>query len=209
MRLFMRNRLTSLLGLFLAAGSLASCRESSKLPAPAIESVPLVIPEVNTQKNYFDFVRSRASVNSAASTGIVRPVFEFVVNPSQGYTELNTVEVYKSYRRGTVLGPRVKVTDLTSFPATVSINSQDVITDLYLASPTADNPTPAPLKAPAASPAQNNRVLTGDAIVFTFEYVLKDGRRIVLTPLSTTTGSVGAPTGTQINTPYAAVALFR
>ena len=71
------------------------------------------------------------------------------------------------------------------------------------------NPTPSPVRAPIANSAQNNRVLTGDAIVFTFEYVLKDDRRIVLTPLSTTAGSVGAPTGAQINAPLAAIALFR
>ena len=201
----MKNYLASLL-LLSATVVLPSCRETSKLPEPANESIPLIIPEINSQKSYFDYANSRVSVNTATTTNTVRPVFEFVVNPSQGYGELQTVEVFKSFRRGATLGPRVKVQDLTSFPATVTINSQDALTGLL---PTSAVGGVAPTPLLAATPAAINRILPNDAVVFTFEYVMKDGRRIVLTPLSTTAGSVGAPTGSSINAPLAAVAAFK
>ena len=198
----MKKYLTRLALLVSAVATLPACRETSRLPEPAYENVPLIIPEVNPKLDYFDRAAARASVAS----GTTRPVFEFVVNPSQGYAELQTVEVYKSFRRANILGPRVKFKELNSFPATVTINSQEAITDLVPSTPTTSNPNPTPPRA--ATPTATNTLVNGDAIVFTFEYILKDGRRIILTPLSTTTGSIGAPTGTFINTPYAAVAPF-
>ena len=207
----MKNFFASCLLLLATAGALSSCRDTSKLPEPANESIPLIIPAVNPQKSFFSFTESRASVNTAVTSNYVRPVFEFVVNPSSGYAELQTVEVYKSYRRGTTFGPRVKVTDLTSFPATISINSQDAITGLYLNSPTVATPAPLPIKA--LTDAAINRIAnSGDAVVFTFEYVMKDGRRIILTPLNTTkdSGSEGAVIASSlVNAPLAAVAEFR
>ncbi|MBF9142125.1 hypothetical protein [Hymenobacter properus] len=213
MNIPMNKYFTRFFLLLVAVGSLASCRESSKIPAPAIESVPLIIPVINPQKSYFDYTTSRPSTNTIKASGASRPVFEFVVNPSEGYAEIQTVEVYKSIRRGTILGPRVKFRELTSFPATITIDSQEALRDLYYTSPIAPtpaNPNPtAPVAALAPNDATINRILNGDAVVFTFEYVMKDGRRIILTPLSTSSGSVGAPTGTQVNAPYAAIAEFR
>ncbi|UOQ99205.1 hypothetical protein MUN81_06840 [Hymenobacter sp. 5317J-9] len=203
----MKKYFTQLLLLVMAVSALPACREASRIPEPATESIPLVIPEINPQKSYFDYPSARNSVTTQTTTGTPRPVFEFVVNPSKGYSELQTVEVYKSFRRNNILGPRVKVMDLTSFPATVTIDSQEAIKDLFPNSPTTANPAPTPVLA--TSPGARNNMLNGEAVVFTFEYVMKDGRRIILTPLSTTTGSVGAPTGTLINAPYAAVAEFR
>ena len=193
------------------AGTASSCREQSRIPAPTTDSVPLILPEVNASKSFFSFRRSQLSeqirIDSFAlrPAYYTRPVFEFVVNPSQGYAELQTVEVYKSLRRGTALGPRVKVADLTSFPATVSLSSQESLQGLY---PSSVPGTLAVLANPAFL-TLNNRIVRNDAIVFTFEYVLKDGRKIILTPLSSAEGSVGAPTGTMINAPYAAIAVFR
>ncbi|MDO7852782.1 hypothetical protein [Hymenobacter convexus] len=204
MKITMNSYLTRFFLLLTVAGSLVACREDSKLPAPTTESIPLIIPEINPQKSFFDSRFSRPSNKMVADSGWTRPVFEFVVNPSQGYSEIQTVEVYKSIRRKDVLGPRVKAFDLTTFPATVSINSQNASRDLFFANPM--NNTTAVLGPNDTSP---NRTLNGDAIVFTFEYVMKDGRRITLTPLSTSTSSAGAPTGTFINPPYAAIAEFR
>ena len=108
-------------------------------------------------------------------------------------------------------GPRVKVTDLTSFPATVTLTSQEALTDLYLT----NNPplitvpaTPPPIPVKAITPAGGNRIARGNAVVFTFELIVNGGRRVVLTPL-TTTGVIGAVTGTQTAAPYAAIATFR
>ncbi|WP_046244492.1 hypothetical protein [Hymenobacter terrenus] len=209
----MKNYFTSFLLLLPIMVTLSSCRETSKLPEPANVSVPLIIPEINPQKSFFDYTNSRSSENAVAAAGIARPVFEFVVNPSRGYAEIQTVEVYKSFRRGTNLGPRVKVMNLGEFPATISINSQDALTGLFLSSPISGQPAPIAVKA--ATPSNPNRLIpppvnNKDAIVFTFEYVMKDGRRVILTPLSTIEGFVGAPiANTFINPPYAAIAEFR
>lgn len=206
----MKKLLLSLLSLALLAGT-SGCREQSRIPEPAVDSVPLILPEINPQKSYFDVTASRMSINVAVASNTMRPVFEFVVNPSKGQAEIQTVELYKSYLRGSRLGPRVKVRDLTSFPVTITMDSQEAITDLYPSSPIAGQSAPLPIKALTASLI--NRIelptIAQSAIVFTFEYVMKDGRRIILTPLSTTEGTVGAPTGTQVNAPYAAIALFK
>ncbi|GAB3872785.1 hypothetical protein GCM10028824_23580 [Hymenobacter segetis] len=206
----MKKLLFSLLPLALLAGT-SSCRDQARIPEPVVDSVPLILPEINPKKSYFDVTASRLSINSATASNIARPVFEFVVNPSKGQAEIQTVELYKSYLRGSRLGPRVKVRDLTSFPVTITMDSQEAIADLYPSSPITGQTAPLPIKATTASAI--NRIelptIAQSAIVFTFEYVMKDGRRIVLTPLSTTEGTVGAPTGTMVNAPYAAVALFK
>ena len=206
----MKNYFASFLLLLSAAVGLSSCRESSKLPEPKNESVPLIIPEINPSKSYFPFRRSQLSERiridslSTRPEYYTRPEFEFVVNPSQGYAELQTVEVYKSFSRGGVYGPRVKVVDLTSFPATVTINSQDALRGLY--------PTAAagalPVLANPATPTANNRItrIPGDAIVFTFEYILKDGRRIILTPVSAENTLLPSSLN---NAPLAAIAAFK
>ncbi|MGY3088847.1 hypothetical protein ACVWYF_001887 [Hymenobacter sp. UYAg731] len=207
----MKKLLFSLLCLASLAGTTSGCREQSRIPEPATDSVPLILPEINPNKSFFPFRRAQLSEQIRMDSFTLkpayytRPVFEFVVNPSQGYAELQTVEVYKSFRRGTTLGPRVKVADLTSFPATISLSSQEILQGLY---PTSIAGT-LPLLANPTVLTLNNRIAKNDAIVFTFEYVLKDGRKIILTPLSTVDGSVGAPTGTLINAPYAAVAVFK
>ena len=96
----------------------------------------------------------------------------------------------------------------------VSLNSQEALTDLFLTSPTPTNPSPIPVKALPQNPTSRNRIslnlVNPEAVVFTFEYVLKDGRRIVLTPVSTAEGSVGVMLGTtQVFAPYAAIAVFK
>jgi hypothetical protein len=193
--------------LLTATSSLVACRETSKIPAPATEDIPLIIPEINSQKGFYNIITAKPSTNQLTAQSLTRPVFEFVVNPSKGGGDIQTVEVYKSYRRDLKLGPRVKVTDLTSFPATVSLDSQEALRGLYATSPVTGGAPPQPVLGETASTI--NRVFNGEAVVFTFEYVMKDGRRIILTPLSTLSGSVGAPLGTFVSAPYAAVAEIR
>lgn len=193
-----------------AAGALSGCREQARIPEPATEDMPLILPDINPAKNVFTFTPSRAS----ESTNPTRPVFEFTVNPTQvDGVKLEVVEVYKTFARGgTTFGPRVKVKDLTSFPATVSINSQDALTDLYLTNnppPVTVPATPPPIPIKATTPTGNNRILSGDAVVFTFEYVVNGGRRIVLTPLTTVAGVTGVISGNRTAAPFAAIATFK
>ena len=205
----MKNYISSFLLLLSTTIALSSCRETSKLPEPKNESIPLIIPEINASKSFFPFRRSQLSERiridslSLKPAYYTRPEFEFVVNPSQGYAELQTVEVYKSFRRGSTFGPRIKIADLTSFPATITINSQNAMQDLLPSSAAGT----LPVLANPATPTANNRInRTGDAVVFTFEYVMKDDRRIVLTPVSADNTLLPS---SLINVPLAAIAVFK
>jgi hypothetical protein len=222
----MKNHLTTFMLLASATISLSSCREESKLPEPKYESIPIVIPEINPQKSYFNVTAARYSDIQLASNNATRPVFEFVVNPSKGYAEIQTVEIYKSFSRDGVFGPRVKYIDVTSFPATVSIDSQQALEGLYpsaqtyvvtggvITSTPTDNTLVRPVKGRTS--AEGNRInlptVTKDAVVFTFEYVMKDGRRITLTQLNTTTNTTATGSllpNSFVSSPLAAVAYFK
>ena len=97
----MKKLIFSLFLLVPLVGSLSSCREQSKIPEPQVDSVPLILPEINPAKSFFSFLPSQASVASNPT----RPVFEFTVNPSQvAGVQLETVEVYKSFVRDGVFG---------------------------------------------------------------------------------------------------------
>jgi hypothetical protein len=219
----MKNHFANLALSLMATLSLASCRESSKLPEPKYENVPIVIPEINPEKSFFDWNIARLSVNNAV--GMTRPVFEFTVNPSQGYSELQTVEVYKSFRRGSTYGPRVKVTDVTTFPTTITLDSQQALDGLFPSSqvyttvngvPTTTPVLPRVLPVKGVDDASINRIdnpsVNKNAVIFTFEYIMKDGRRIIMTPLNTSVNT--SATGSILpnafnNRPLAAVAEFR
>ncbi|TGE19249.1 hypothetical protein [Hymenobacter elongatus] len=184
--------------LFVAAsGTLSSCKDDSKLPAPAAESVPAIFAVPTAGKDFYNYDAARA----ATSTNPTRPIFEFVLNPTERDLKLETIEVYKSYRRGAVIGPRVKVGDYSSFPATVSVSSRDALQGLSRLSGKDLVPV-----IPGGGPdVTNNLIVQGDAIVFTFDYIVQGGRRITITQLN----AFNAPTGTYSLPPYVAVAVFR
>ncbi|UOQ52859.1 hypothetical protein [Hymenobacter cellulosivorans] len=194
----MKKIIFGLLLLVAFGGTLSSCKEDSAIPAPAVESVPLVLPQITTGKDFFNILAARAATN----TNPTRPIFEFTLAPNQQRDlKLQTIEVYKSFRRGDLLGPRVKVGDYSSFPATVSLTSTEALKDLQRYTGTSLVSV-----IPPGGPDVTNILLSpNDAIVFTFEYIVEGGRRIVLTPVN----SMNIPSGTQILAPYAAVAVFR
>lgn len=219
----MKNIFFGLSLLIVGTGALAGCRETSKLPEPAFESMPLIIPEYSSdiKKTYYDFRRARASFDYLADS-LTRPVFEFTINPTNRDIKIRTVEVYKSFGstvgtpapppgikspaplgRNFSFGPRVKVGEYSSFPATVTVRSDVAIADLpyYPAGLGGISQ----LVAPINNSLFANAIAPGTAVVFTFEYVLEDNRRIILTPLD----SRGSVTGTFAAAPYAAVALFK
>ena len=65
----------------------------------------------------------------------------------------------------------------------------------------------------ATTTTGRNVILAGDAVVFTFEYVLQDGSRVTLTPLTEVTLTDGTKvkviSGNQIVAPYALFARFQ
>lgn len=192
----------------------SSCEDKDKIPAPEVQSVPLVFPQIDATKNYFQYTRTRQSVDQITAAGGTRPVFEFTLNlGEQRDINIKTIQVYKSFRRGTgAIGPRVLVGDYSTFPAIVSINSQDALTGLMRVGVDAnDRAVLVPVKAATNSTA--NPISPNDAIIFTFEYIAEDGRHIILTPLTKTTLADGSTfqsiSGTQINAPYAAIAVIK
>lgn len=213
-----------IIGLFVALtmGSLSSCKESSKDPAPAFTSVPLIFPKLSTDvsKSYFDTQRARASNNELATLpNPTRPTLEFTLElPDQRDVKIQSVEVYKSFKRGNFIGPRAFSGSYSSFPATVSLTSEQALAGLQQLFFGTALPTLSPLASQTPATVRNP-ILSGDIIIFTFEYVLEDGSRIILTPLSDVrlnnpTNLVPAPTakvisGNQINAPYALYAKFQ
>lgn len=212
-------------------GGLASCREASRLPAPKLAgNVPLIIPvaSADTAKQYLNYDRTRASNAQLANfPPATRPVFEFSFNIDNSRSKrVQVVEVYKSFKRGgsagAIFGPRVLLGSYSSFPVTISLDSQALLEGLQrIIIPSSGNTYLLALKA--ANPnASNLQVQRNDAIVFTFEYILEDGSRVVLTPLNYV--KVGAsPSGvvppvtnvpvlattTQVNAPYSIEAIVR
>lgn len=208
-----------LFGLLLvsALGSLASCKDSSKIPAPEVTSVPLIFATASTdaEKAYFNFPRAAASINNLPrQANPTRPVFEFSFGiQNQRDVKIRAVEVYKSFRRGNNIGPRVLVGSYTSFPTTISLNSQDALTGLQRLFFVSGQALPTLRNLLGATASNANEIFASDIIIFTFEYVLEDGSRVILTPLSEVKLAAGATTqvisGNQINPPYALYAKFQ
>ncbi|RSK47676.1 hypothetical protein [Hymenobacter rigui] len=173
-----------LLGLLTVSG----CRNDDKDPYPELESLPVIFPSVTATKSFYDYNQVRSSAN---------PVFEFTIDPgNQRDIQLASIEVYKTFRRGTSVEPRILYKTVSSFPATLTIPFSDVLQNLTRTVTTNGQTTQVPF--------QPNFFVQRDEIVFTFEYVLTDGRRIVLTPLDG-----GKIQGALANAPYAAVAVIR
>ncbi len=191
-------------------------------------------------KNHYDFARTRASNNALANlTNPTRPVFEFTFNiDNTRDKKVKAVEVYKSLLTGASFsgyvasggsfGARVLVGTYTSYPVTISLNSQDALTDLKriigqtgTVAPALPLPYLFTVKAPSNTQANLISIKQGsDAVVFTFEYILDDDSRVILTPVTKTSvvdninGTVARTvdvlaTTTQVNFPYAAVAVIR
>ena len=207
-----------IIGLLLVSsmGTFSSCKESSKIPAPEVTSVPLIFPKASAdvEKSYFNTTRAAASINNLTRLpDPTRPVFEFSFDvQDQRDVRIKAVEVYKSFQRGINIGPRVLQGSYNTFPVKVSINSQDALTGLQRLFFATGEVLPSLRNLLGATASNPNEVLNGDLIVFTFEYVLEDGSRVILTPLSDVKLAGGATakviSGTQINPPYALYAKF-
>lgn len=194
----MKKFILGLVLLSTAAGSFTSCKRDENIPAPEADTVPLAFPQVSTDpaRQFYNLATARASVASNPT----RPVFEFTLTPSgSGNSQLASILVYKSFRRGGAFGPRVLAGEYTDFPATVSINSQEALTGIARAG---GNPVI------AASTTQTNQLLSQDAIVFTFDYKVADGTVFTTTPVDAT-GTISPAATTLANPPYSIIAVFR
>ena len=208
----MKNSFFGLLLVVAGSAALSACENEDTFPAPLKEDLPLIFPERTPGKDTINLENARYSQNalrdSAAANpqgGFVRPVIEFTINPTQRDIKLRTVEVYKSYAVGNGSGaytptPRVKVREYNTFPAVYTENSDELFTGLTFRNDVGAL-LPVIFLQPDGTENPNStrvNITNNSAVVFTFEYILEDGRRIVLTPLT----SGGAITGTFISPPY-------
>lgn len=193
------KRIFFLLATLISTSSLlSSCKDDGKNPMPEVEYAPVIFPRFTQGLATYDLDSLR--VAAPYKPGHVVPVIEFTFDPGdQRDVKLQAVEVYKTFRRTNAgaadNSPRVFVASYSSFPATVRLNSDDAIADVKRLI----NGIPTTLTKNQIIPRGSQ---PPDAFVFTFEYVLEGGRRIVLTPLN----AAGVATGAQINAPFAAVA---
>ena len=204
----MKRIFLGLLMLASATGTFSSCKDSAKIPAPAEEDMPLILPHFamgDKTTSYLDYFRARYSAQQLIDSGATRPSISFIIDPSMA-DKIRTVEVYKSFgtfntsslRNGfpnsySNIYPRVKAAEFSTFPAMYKANSEEIAEGLTRAG--------APVK-PVSGVYQ---AFTPNAvIIFTFEYILKDGRRIILTPLDRR----GAISGTFSYPPYALATSF-
>lgn len=194
----MKKFILGLLLLTSSVGSFTSCKRDENVPAPAADTVPLAFPQVSSDptRQFYNITTARATVASNTA----RPIFEFTLTPSgSGNSQLASILVYKSFRRGGAFGPRVLAGEYSDFPATVSINSQEALTGIARAG---GNPVL------AASPTQTNQLLAQDAIVFTFDYKVTDGTVFTTTPVDAT-GTISPAATNLANPPYSIIAVFR
>jgi hypothetical protein len=218
----MKNFLTGLALMLAVAGSLTACKDKALDPAPEFDEVPLILPRPtsDTAKVYLNFRFSRISDNALAAAGRTRPIFEFDFGMENNRNlKVKTVELYKSFRTGTTtltFGPRVLVGSYSvdQLPVHFSQNSRQIIEGLQRVSGTNLLPL---VPTPVTAGSNFINITTDAAVVFTFEYLVDNGdgttRRIILTPLKdvklTNTQTIQVISGTQTNTPYSAVAIFR
>lgn len=214
----MRTVIPALTGLVAAALSCTSCQDADRIPLPATTSVALVQATVDADAATFSLARAKASVKALPLLADpTRPIFRFTLDLVQREAHVTKVLVYKTYRRGTnssaySYGPRVLAREVTSFPTTLTFDSQEAITDLTRFSGTALTPIR------ATDDNRPNGIFAGESIIFTYEYEVENNgqrQRVVLTPTSTiAVTSPGAQTvevitGSLLNPPYAVVALFQ
>jgi hypothetical protein len=173
------KKLLYVLFLVTSFGALTSCeQDDDEKNQPATEDVPLILPKINQENNAF-------VLGDPSST------YAFRVELDRRGVDVASVEVYKTYAGATVFTPRVLHTTLTTFPSEVSVTLADAVQGFTVPDP--ENPE-------AEAPLDVSLVEEGDIIIFTFEVVRTDGRRIVYTPLDAS----GSITGTQIFEPFAA-----
>jgi|GEM_PF-1647609 len=228
----MKNLLRA--GWLLAAASLAlpACQDAQRLPTPT-RIVPLIRATVAADADTFDLVRARYPVSMSSQQPMLnRPVCRFTLNrnySSDGII-IRKVLVYKMLRRGAdsatyTFSTRALAREVTSLPATLTIDSQEALTGIYrLGAPTtgtnADSLGQASTAIPLVPPLSTsfNRIFLNDAIVFTFEYEVEingQTQHVVLDP--THKVSVEYPTpqelevldGPPVSAPYSVTVPFR
>ncbi|WP_139919985.1 hypothetical protein [Hymenobacter sp. DG01] len=184
-----------LYALLLAASALSvsACRDEDNLPFPKTEEFPLVFTNLTTQNTF--------KLADVQGTGNPTTTFNIEVKGGDA-SKIEAIEVYRSFRgynkpaagvtRAIGTGPRVLLRTVAPSSGSIEVSINDLITGLTRASGATQ--TGARVALTRASLEAN------EGFLFTYELVLKDGRRIVYTPLSG-----GIVSGIQASAPYAGI----
>lgn len=185
--------------------AMTSCKDNEKDPRPASESVPNITSLTATS------TISQADARNAA----INPTVSFTVNVTgPSIDRVEAIEVYKSFR-GIVANtqgqnvlstlPRVLVRTIPPVQTTIDITLNDLVANMQRRGTAAGASITAPLSpltrasltaGATGTPLANLR----ESFIFTYEILMKDGRRIILTPTSG-----GVVSGAQTSAPFAAI----
>lgn len=177
------------------AVAVTSCKDNDKDPRPATESMPNVT-STNATPTF-----SQADARNAA----INPTITFTVNVTgPSIDQVEAVEVYKTFRnivrnaqgQSTIQTlPRVLVRSIAPAQTTIEIPFNDLVANLQRRGAASGAAFNAPL-----TPLTRASLTAQESFLFTYELILKDGRRIVLTPTSG-----GVVSGSQTIAPFAAI----
>lgn len=206
--------------LLASSAVLTACYNRDRDPMPEYSSVGLVKATIDPATDTISYIPARA----APSTNPTRPNVTFTIDLySQRDVKITKLYIYRTLRRGTTTftySPRFLLDSITTFPTTVTYNSQQLLTGMVRLDATTNPVTAIPYVQ--SLPTSPNRIFQTDSFIFTYEYVLENGKRIVLTPTTNTkvttaatpttpatTQTYGTITGSQILAPYALVVPIR
>lgn len=181
------------LALLLAAVTLSfsACRDEDNLPYPQTEEFPVIFTTITAGQSSFRV----AEVN--AGTGNPTATFDIEVKGGES-NQIDAIEVYRTFRGFNVpttgnaalgLGPRALLRTVAPNSGSIDVSINDAINGLTRAT--------GATQGGARTPITRTSLRTGEGFLFTYELVLRDGRRIVYTPLQR-----GVVTGAQANAPY-------
>lgn len=187
-----------------------SCYDRDRDPMPEYTSIGLVKATLDPATDTIDFTTARA----APATNPTRPIVRFTLDLySQRDIKITKVYIYRTIRRGTTTfsySPRFLLDSVTTFPTTLEYNTQQLLTGVSRLDLTTKPITVIPAINPV--PTFPNRIFNNESFLFTYEYILENGKRIILTQTNNKKVPTGAPgdstvfqtvTGAQSLEPYA------
>jgi len=171
-----------------SAFSFSGCRDEDNLPYPKTEEFPVVFTTLTTGANTYKLTDIAGSGN---------PVASFSIDLKGGdLSAVEAVEIYRSFRGFNVAatpavgtGPRTLLRSVSPSSATIEVSINDAISGLTRATGAS--------QTGARTPITRASLRENEGFLFTYELLLKDGRRIVYTPLSN-----GIVSGAQAIAPY-------
>ena len=168
---------------------ISSCKDDPNLPTPETVDYPIVRSTLTPQSVY-----SLASVRDNSQN----PSVSFTVEVAGPVEQVESIEVYRSLRAfttatGTVLAvePRVLLRTIPPTTATIDVTINEAIAGLTR-------------RGTPRTPLTRASLRANEGFLFTYELLLKDGQRVVFTPLSG-----GVVSGAQANAPFSGLVLVQ